>query len=431
MSLPEGADEGSGAGGAGGYIGAAKEVQSALNESGEQKQKDQMLEDETMKGITTSPGGTDAPGGEMMGEDVKAEVATEATAEATTGATAGFDTGSAKGETLNAANLNVTAGNVNIGGNTVNGNEDAGVKGATEAVQASDESDDGAEGDDFNVVAGSESFKDRLMRGMNVAMDTGTLEDVGSFVGGLSDDINTIMDGFYVTPPDDTWKQSSQIREEGRQHREEKRKEHVQHLETNFVNNPKNMEYMMNNMQVNGMGLMEYSREMNKGKSETYIKDFAMQRAQQELEKMKGYAAYGMDAEQAYPLYQDQKNYGLTQEEAIRNSAGFDRFDANIGNINFTNSVYSSQGVQVERVSELAPNAKDYYTAGYTDVKTVLNLDKIQKTLDCSAQKAMNVYTALEKKGKIECTPQKPNESAEKYQERQKACEVVNNMFKK
>ena len=148
------------------------------------------------------------------------------------------------------------------------------------------------------------------------------------------------------------------------------------------------------------MSVMDYYRDKydGQGKSDAYIKEQAEERIEKELEKIKGYASYGMDARQAYPLYQDQKKYGFTREEAIRNNSGFERFNTNIDNITFINDKYSEQGIQVDKVSDIAPNAREYYANGYRDIREILDLNYLEQKLNVTCERAMQIDSVLRKK---------------------------------
>lgn len=142
---------------------------------------------------------------------------------------------------------------------------------------------------------------------------------------------NSIRDTFFVTPPPQDWKGTVEERERNKKEKDEK-------TTNQFVKNEGNKKFMFDNMKIEGKSVMQYYQDKYKGqnKSEDFIKGEANDRIEKELESLaKSYIPYGInDVGTAYQLRQDEKKYGYTPEEAILHSAKENKADIDFAKFN-------------------------------------------------------------------------------------------------
>lgn len=246
-------------------------------------------------------------------------------------------------------------------------------------------------GDALGKTKRGQKAKEMLKNGLDKAEEFHELGGTTELYKGL----NSIRDTFFATPAPQDWKHTVAEREQNQKKKDER-------VEYNFTHDEGNKNFMFENMKINGQSVMEYYRDVYKGKGEPYIRDQAEKRVESELEKMKGYARYGFNAEQAYPIYKSHK--GMSADDALREvymehrgERGFNKFDSSEINVNIINEKF---GENVSSVSEAIPAAKEYYNNGYRDVQGMLNVQSIQNKLQTSLDMAMKIERALSSKGK-------------------------------
>lgn len=301
-----------------------------------------------------------------------------------------------------------------------------GYAGAAMTIAESFKEDDKS-GSDF-TLSGSAASPNPLSSFIGIAGDTGLTNGIRNFGNDMYKGANSIMDTFYVTPSSKDWQQNASMTDESIKYSEDRRKERVDRKENQFVKDTGNKQFMMENMTIEGMPIMDYYKEMYPDKSETYIKEKAVDRVESELGKMKGYAQYGMNAEEAYPLYKSQKAYGYNTEEAINAAIGFNRFNSNAENVSHINNSYN---VNASSVSDAIPNAEKYYHNGYTNVEDMRKVDFIQRKLNVALEEAIKIDQVLRNKGSINCSAQKDNESTQEYEARKRMYQQINDLYKR
>lgn len=244
----------------------------------------------------------------------------------------------------------------------------------------------------FKQVAGKLSY------GMNYGMNFAkAFEDAGGFKE-LYKGANKVRDGFFVTPPPKDWQKTAERMDSG-----------LDQKKYNFINNNENKAYFEEKFFV------ELREQYDKDKyNDAYIRALAKEKAKTKLTSLADtYVPRGITkASTADEIEKDRQTFGLTVEEAIdrranleRQKANFDSFNVNSSNTAHINSKYE---VNVSRVSDAIPNAREYYNHGYDNIVDMQKVDALQRKLNLSLDMAMKMDKVL-KKGDIDKVNYKGN----------------------
>ena len=274
---------------------------------------------------------------------------------------------------INTDNVNITANNVNMEGDSIEidniktkdntetedekeekGEEDKKDKEEKEEKNGEDKSS--KEKDDIKLILDSnkwDSFKSQ-----------GGIEATREAANELYKGLHTIGNTFYLDGPPDDWKNRYNREENRIKDQKEKTKKNNEIKVQNHINNKENQNFIMEKE-----GIKEQLRKEHPNKSNEWIDTKAREKAKEKLKSMSQYVTYGIsDIKQIYELHQDAERYGYTPEEAIRASAGYEKFNTNLENVSYLNNHYQTNAQTVE---EIIPrkNAKDYYNNGYQNIK--------------------------------------------------------------
>lgn len=292
---------------------------------------------------------------------------------------------------MSANNITITASNVNMQGNIENLETDEikTVDGDGIGEESSEEDDEGTSKDDgIELEEASSNLRD-LMSGFR---DIGLGEQLRGLGNEAYKGINSVRDTFYVTPPPQDWKGRADRTDARIKEKDEKRKERNEREKSAWVKDKANIEFI-----IKEKGYMEAYRAQYPNKSEAFVRNLAEERAEKDLQKMSVYVPLGVrDVRQAYEYSKDAKRYGYSPEEAIRASAGFERFNKDSDNIAYINQIYETD---VSLVSEAIPDAKDYYHNGYDNIGDMKWVDYMAAKLDKTPDYAMDIDRALRRKG--------------------------------
>lgn len=293
-----------------------------------------------------------------------------------------------KDGTMSANNVIITANNVNMQGDVDNIETDS-IKTVDDEITKNNEDNSTSENDDdIEIFEPTDLF--------GALKNVGFGEDLRDLKNSAYKGVNSVRDTFYVTPPPQDWKGKAERKDAKIKEKREKRKEDVAKQEKAFIKDTDNKQFMFENMKIEGKPILEYYKKMYKGKTDEYIKEKAEERIEKELEKMKNYAKYGMNAKQAYPIYKLEKQYGYSTEDAIRAHTGYEKFNRDPENIAHISPIYN---VNVDSVSEAIPNAKYYYHNGYDNISDMQWVDSMAEKLGKTPDYAMDIDRALRKKG--------------------------------
>lgn len=339
-----------------------------------------------------------------------------------------------KGEQINAANVTITAGNVNMQGqieNVQDTPEDSRIR-MIENSEEDNNNDNGDDNDsdnsdettDYNLQKNN-SLKDRLMSGISKARDIGLTEELRGLKNEGKKGLNSVRDTFYVTAPPQDWKGAVDREDKRIKANEGKRKEGLEAKKNIFIKDDSNKQYIIEQKKY-----MEMYGQQYPDKSEAYIRQLAEDRAEKDLTKLAdSFIPYGIDdVSVAYALSQDQKKYGLSTEQAIRQKAEFDKFNINQQNVITANNVYHENN---NTVSETMPDAKEYFNNGYRDVGDMAQVSWLRDNLNIALKEAMKIDKVLRNKGQINCSPKKDNETQEAYNARKRLYNDINEMYKR
>jgi len=219
--------------------------------------------------------------------------------------------------------------------------------------------------------------------------------------GGLTElykGFNSVRDTMFLNGAPGDWKSTATQMDEYKKKNDEKNI-------YNFTHNEGNKNYMLS---ADGGNLLAKYQEIYKDKSPEYQKYMAEQEAEKKLESMaKAFVPYGItDVATAHSLKKDQNKYGYSAEEAIRQASKFNKFNSSTSNISVVNKEYNLQDSKTP-VSAKIPDAKDYFNRGITDIKTMVDADKIAVKLSeklgdkLSSQMKKDIATAVAKKGGV------------------------------
>ena len=215
-------------------------------------------------------------------------------------------------------------------------------------------------------------------------------ENIGKLGNEAYKGVNSVRDTFFVNAAPGDWKGSAQWAEGLLKDRLDKKKVINEREKANWANDKSNVSYV-------AAKYLPQMKEIYKGKSDAYIQMQADEKAKKELAKMSEFVTHGIDdVRVAFELYQDQKKYGYSAEESIRTRAGFERFNSNPENIAHINQHYN---VNCSSVSQVMPNAREYYNNGYNNIRDIDWLNYMATKLQKSPNYVMNVDQALRKKG--------------------------------
>lgn len=229
-------------------------------------------------------------------------------------------------------------------------------------------------GYDFTQTA---NFRDNFgkIQDSMMELEQGNAVTIGGSMGGLDQTAEK-----YVS---DKYKENSKKKKEK--------------SDSNFVNNEKNINYV-----IQKNDLMEKYRKKYPNKSEEYIKDKAKEDAKARLKEMTPYVDKGLtNIESISALYQFQKETGKTPDETIhhfwnaaRNERNFKEFDGRKKNIEYINEKYN---VNVKQVSEKFANAPEYHDKGLKNIQQMDMADDIQKKFNVNTDVAVNMTKAVER----------------------------------
>jgi len=285
---------------------------------------------------------------------------------------------------INASNVTITASNIQIEGANVGDKTDEGFKEAI-AEGVSDADMDGF--DDFDLSQAAPSFMESFARSLD---KENVFEDIAKLGNEAYKGINSVRDTFFVNGAPGDWKGSAQIVDGLLKDRLDKKKATNEREKANWANDKSNVAYV-------AAKYLPQMKEIYKGKTDAYIQMQAEEKAKKELAKMSEFVTHGIDdVRVAFELYQDQKKYGYSAEEAIRTRAGFERFNSNSENIAHINQHYN---VNCTSVSQVIPNAREYYNNGYNNIRDIDWLNYMATKLQKSPNYVINVDQALRKKG--------------------------------
>lgn len=285
---------------------------------------------------------------------------------------------------INASNVTITASNLQIEGANSGDKTDEGFK---EAIAEGVEDANTDSFDDFELSNLDSSFMESFLKNLGAE---NTFENIAKLGIEGYKGINDVRDTFFVGGAPGDWKGTSQLAEGLLKDRLDKKKVNNERERANWAADKSNIAYV-------AAQYLPQMKEIYKGKSDAYIQMQADEKAKKELAKMSEFVSHGIDdVRVAFELYKDQKSYGYTAEEAIRTRAGYERFNSNAENIAHINQHYN---VNCTAVSQVVPNAREYYNNGYNNIRDVDWLNYISQKLNRSPEYAIRIDQALKKKG--------------------------------
>jgi len=286
------------------------------------------------------------------------------------------------GENMNAANVTITAGNVEMQGRLGESSTENIEKIESSIAAALGEGEEDKEGFEIDT---NETFLDKMLRGVDIARNLGLGSEI--YKGAHS-----LMDTLYVDAPSGDWKKTAE-------NIDAKRKERVETLKDNWAHNKENIKIMTDKYLPS---FMEEAKKMYKGMDAGFIEGKAREKAEEKAKRavkdMSAYVPYGItDVNKAYELYKDANDYGYTPEQSIKQSAAFEKFNTNTQNIAHINQQYN---VDCKTITEVIPNAKEYYNQGYTNISDMSWVNYMAEKLGKSPQFAIKVDQELKKKAR-------------------------------
>lgn len=242
----------------------------------------------------------------------------------------------------------------------------------------------------FQKLENNETYqkaKEKLGEGIDIAK---AFEKAGG-VKDLYKGFNEIRDTFFATSPSQDWKKSVE-------RMNEKEKERTEQQKFNFTHNDGNIQFI-----IDKKGYIDKFRAQYPDKtkySEAYIENLAKEKAKSDLKSLADtYVPMGVtNVEIAYDLDKDRKQYGYTPEEAIKQRASFERFNADEKNTQYINNKYN---ISTSKVSEAMPNAREYYNNGYNNIVDISKVNALQQKLNASLEMAMKMDGVLKRGGKL------------------------------
>ena len=322
------------------------------------------------------------------------------------GTNANVNQGQGGGGTISAGNVTINAGSIKIEGQ-LDGSALQGLRIANNGeIEAKDgdntKNKDGkatGTGDDelskVSITNGKNSFDINQEHGAYFDRYQ-KLEKAGAR-GRVANEIykgaNQVLDTFAISPADTSWKQTADIRERRIGRSEEKRHAEMERVKASWAGDK-------TNIQTLAAQFMPQMREAYAGKPEGYIKMQAEEKAKGRLKEMSEYVQYGItDVNVAHKLYEDQRNFGLTPIETIKERAAFEKFDNQAGNVSNINVSNQYVGNNYQTVSQAIPGAREYYNAGYSKVDQMMWLDFMASRLNKTPDMAIKIDQTLRKKG--------------------------------
>ena len=317
-------------------------------------------------------------------------------------------------------------------------------------------------GEGFELKEAPASFWEEFKRMKDIYSAAGVDTELMGLGNELYKGVNSVRDTFYVSSAPQDWKNTSGLIDDRKKQIEEKNKKKTDEKESAFIKDEGNKQFMFDNLklELNGkkVSVMDYYRDVYKGKSEGYIEEKANDRVERELEKMKGYAKYGMNAVQAYPIYQSQKKNGYTTEQAIVEYAGYQELNTDKENVDYVADWLGKESGKYNSVSEILErkdpvldkygkptydkdgkpitvtinNAEYYYHKGYKDVKDLVIVDKLQQDFKVTRDRAVELDRALRRTGtELKDKGKLDGETDADHQARIKMYEEYNKGYKK
>lgn len=314
-------------------------------------------------------------------------------------------------EKINAENVMITAGNVSMQGKTDDSESSKDDDRETAKVEGEKDNNKKVE-DDFDIDQKEEKSKilnpvNPLSSFMKVATgQKGLFETIGDIsprlmdnkignkleqfeeIGGMQSlhkGFNQIRDTFYATKPPEDWKRSDERMGVAQKEKQEQTKYNI----CNQYREQFAQKYFL-----------EYKKQYkdNKNYNEARLMAMAKDKADSKLKSLTDtYVPLGVtDANVMLELDQDRKTYGLTVEEAIQQRTAFTKFNNNKDNVVKVNI---ENKADVHTVTDVIPNAKDYYNSGYNNTKDMAIVKAIEEKLKVSPDYAIQIDKALRKKG--------------------------------
>ena len=298
------------------------------------------------------------------------------------------------------AAINIQNAETQIGNNTQTDNGQVRTKDNNESInsaQTDNEKIDNAQIDDAQIRT-----KDNLDEDFQSSKKTGIREVFGAIGNNAADvartafdigmagfeALNGIGDTFEVVGGHSNWKE---IPDRYRGYNEEKQKA----IKNEFVENKDNIEFV-----VHEHNLIEKYREMYPNKSEAKIKDYAEQDAKGKLEEMSGYIDKGVqpNVQIINSMYTDQKKYGLSMDEAVKEYAKFAQFNSSSKNVQNLNATFNQNFKTVE---QHIPDAKDYYYKNnMTNINDIKQAFAIKEKFGVSRDMACDLQRIISEKAK-------------------------------
>lgn len=325
--------------------------------------------------------------------------------------------GNAKDGAMNAANVTINAGTVNMEGSSFGGaqsdklqagnGEESGENGENGGSRKSGESDG-----EISLEGGPEQEQKGLSTWGKVKQfgtafkNNGGLEQLGTLANDIVDVGHSFSEGLYVDgqAPTAEWNANSQWRRQNIAEAGKKREERLKVGADSWANNKQNISSMKEKY-------IDEEREKaqqkyGNSKPPAYIESVAQERAETKakaaLKDMSVYTRYGVnDVDSAYKLYDNANKKGLTPEGSIKDMAKFESFNTNSKNMKSVNEGNYIAGDGYSSVEEAIPNVKIYFDAGYRDVEQIAHVDYMSKKLNKPPDFAMALDQALMKKGNI------------------------------
>ncbi len=296
---------------------------------------------------------------------------------------------------ISAGNITINAGSVNMqGGENIKFAGEGQVKGA-DGITGEGKKENNQPGE-IELVEGITLQGASLSAG-EIFKNIGGLEQLGKLGVDLFQGLGGIGDGLYVDGDAPTKERetiagmlSQNIKDSS-----DKRKENNDRMKDNWANNKSNISIMTDKYMSD-----EKFREKYSDKPEAYIRREAETKAKSALKDMSAYVPYGItDVNLAYELYDSANKNGFTPEQAIRNKAGYEKFNNNVQNVVSINQSGTFERDNYKTVEEAIPDARKYYDAGYTDINDMAWVEKIAQSLGRSPEFAIKVDQTLRKKG--------------------------------
>ena len=230
------------------------------------------------------------------------------------------------------------------------------------------------------------------VKGLEEKYETGKaiarkFDEMGGFKE-LHAGFNNVKDTFFVGGAPGDWKNTNQRMEVAL-------KANIDEFKSNIVNN----EDIQNDI-IMKEGYIEELKKKHPDYTDARIEDMAKDKAKEKLKSLTDtYVPLGIrDPMLMLDLSKDQKKYGYTPEEAIRQKVQYDKFNISQENIQYVNEHFEAP-IPVKSVADGIEPARQYYNNGYTNIGDLSRVHELTDLLRVTPELGMKLDRALTKKG--------------------------------